>query len=69
MKGQCPICRKKVVSPNVWVKYHVRYEPPIVILACRFCNWTERQLRRGIGTSDFERSELVSAFQARMLGH
>lgn len=32
----------------MWVRYHVRYTPPIVVLACKYCNFTEWGLRNGI---------------------
>jgi len=44
--GECPICRRQIKPPNVWVRFHVRYGPhPIVILACKNCNWVEMLLR------------------------
>jgi len=44
--GTCPICRRKIIAPNCWVRFHVRYgKRPIVILACRDCNWCEMILR------------------------
>jgi len=47
MKNEtCPICRRKLRAPNVWVRFHVRYGArPIVILACKYCNWIEMMLR------------------------
>lgn len=45
-KGEkCPICHKKVISPNCWVNYHVNYDPPIVITACKWCNFAEFVIR------------------------
>lgn len=44
----CPICKNKILGKNVWVMYHIRYNPPLVILACKFCNFTEFCLRNGI---------------------
>jgi len=44
----CPICGHEMFGKNYWVKYHVRYgEKPIIILGCRFCNYTEWLLRNG----------------------
>jgi len=47
-KGVCPICHKKVIRPNSWVRYHVRYNPVIEIYACKFCNFAEWALRKNI---------------------
>lgn len=44
----CPICRSKITKINPMVKYHVRYEPPLVIFACKFCNFTEYALRNNL---------------------
>ena len=44
----CPICKKKVQKPNTWVVYHVRYDPPITIIACKFCNFAEWALRNDV---------------------
>jgi len=30
---------------NYWVVYHIRYNPPLVIVACRYCNYTEWAIR------------------------
>jgi len=44
----CPVCEIQMWRKNYFVPYHVRYgERPIVILACRFCNYTEYVLRTG----------------------
>lgn len=43
----CPICTRKIVKPNVWVRFHVKYFPEIVILACKYCNLIENCLRNG----------------------
>jgi len=43
----------------VWVRFHVRYgERPIVILACKYCNWLEMVLR----TKAYDR---LGAFEKR----
>lgn len=44
----CPICRKKILSPNCWVIYHINYEPQKTILACKYCNYTEYCLRNSL---------------------
>lgn len=44
----CPICRRKVTNKNMWVRYHVRYNPVIEIYACKWCNFTEFLLRNNI---------------------
>jgi len=45
-RGYCPICMQQ---NKVLVRYHVRYEKPIVILACKACNLAERCMRLHIG--------------------
>jgi len=37
----CPVCGEKVLPPNEWVRFHIRYEPPLVVLACSYCNFAE----------------------------
>jgi len=44
-RGKCPICSSKTTAKNPLVVYHIRYNPPLVILACKFCNFTEYALR------------------------
>jgi len=45
-KNFCPICGRSIRAPNCWVRFHVRYgRRPIVILACKYCNWLEMILR------------------------
>lgn len=44
---KCPICDKLIIKPNTWVKYHISYNPEMVILACKYCNYTEYCLRTG----------------------
>lgn len=44
---KCPICRYIIRKPNCWVRFHVKYNPPIVILACKYCNFAEFGLRTG----------------------
>jgi len=45
---KCTICRRNIVPPNCWVRYHIKYSPEMVILACRHCNYIEKCLRTGI---------------------
>jgi len=47
----CPICEKNMWGNNFWVRYHVRYNPPIQILACRYCNYTEWAIRNNKKTT------------------
>lgn len=42
---KCPICRRNIVKPNCWIRFHIEYNPEKVILACKYCNLIERQLR------------------------
>jgi len=44
---KCPICDYKILAPNCWVRFHVKYDPPIVILACKYCNYVEYCRRNG----------------------
>ena len=41
----CPICTRLILYPNVWVRFHVKYNPEMVVLACRYCNYVEKCLR------------------------
>jgi len=41
----CPICKQFIRKNNFWVKYHIRYNPEICIVACKYCNFTEFLLR------------------------
>jgi len=45
-KNTCPICSARVTKKNPLVVYHIRYSPPLVILACKYCNYTEWALRK-----------------------
>lgn len=67
--GICPICQFKIKSPkNVWVKYHISYKPELTILACRYCNWTEYNLRNNIKipTTHFRRTEKLLKFHNKI---
>lgn len=56
----CPICRQKVVSPNKWVRYHVRYTPPIQVLACQFCNHAEFLMRNIPNLTEYDYSQIIA---------
>jgi len=43
----CPICLRKVIKPNAWVKFHIKYSPELTVLACKYCNFVEFALRTG----------------------
>lgn len=45
-KNLCPICGCSITKKNPLVVYHIRYHPPLVILACKYCNYTEYSLRK-----------------------
>lgn len=66
---KCPICQEKIVFPNCYVRYHVRYKPPIVILACKYCNATEYKIRKGHSLSPAmaKRAKSVLDFQKSIL--
>ena len=51
MENKCPICNAKITKKNPIVRYHIRYHPPLVILACKFCNYTEYNLRNNLPLS------------------
>lgn len=53
----CPICRRQIISPNMWVRYHIKYTPEMVILACKYCNLIEKQLRNGEPVAFSRRNE------------
>jgi len=61
----CPICEMPVKYPNRLVRYHVRYERPIVILACMYCNYTEYLLRTGQDIRDCSRAIAVSTYMLK----
>lgn len=67
MKTRCPICMLTIrkVLGNRLVEYHIRYEKPIVILACKFCNYVEFQLRNKIEPRDTYREKMVRAFHKK----
>jgi len=48
LENTCPICGVKITKVNPLVRYHLRYKPPLVILACKFCNFTEFALRNDL---------------------
>jgi len=64
-RPQCPICLRPVRRPNMLLRYHVRYEPPIVILACRYCNYVEYLLRNKKSVVDATRAFLVTRYMLR----
>lgn len=73
---KCPICRRKVVKPNVWVIYHIRYSPPLTLLACKYCNFVENCIRNGkpipfnhrnpYRVNQRSRAEMVVAFHEKV---
>lgn len=46
--GVCPICWCKPTKKNPFVRYHIRYNPPLEIYACKYCNWVEHCIRNEI---------------------
>lgn len=42
---KCPICELSIKKPNAWVRFHIKYSPPIEILACKYCNYAEWAFR------------------------
>jgi len=69
LDSYCPICLLKVKKPNNWVNYHIRYDPPLVIKACKFCNFTEFALRNKLNVSynkyTLKRIPYVVAYQKK----
>jgi len=62
----CPICRLKIKKPNKWVRFHIRYgKHPIVILACKYCNYIEWQLRTKKDIVDTTRAYMVANYMLR----
>jgi len=41
----CPICYRMITGNNCWVRFHVKYKPEMVVLACKYCNFIELCLR------------------------
>lgn len=62
---QCVICLQKIRKPNVLLRFHVRYDPPIVILACKYCNFVEWQLRHYKRVFDLKREYAVCNYLAK----
>lgn len=64
---RCPICDFFITPPNCWVKYHVRYNKEISILACKYCNYTEYCLRTNQkgGKQVLKRFKKVLQYQAK----
>jgi len=67
-KNKCPICRYFIVAPNVWVRYHVSYDPQIVIMACKYCNYVENCLRNNkpVSLSQYGRIEKVINYHKKL---
>lgn len=65
--GLCPICWRKPLPPNIWVKYHISYKPEMCILACKNCNWIEKLLRTNqfIPKNQIERARLIRLYHSR----
>lgn len=66
---RCPICKYTIVGENCWVRFHIKYKPNILILACKYCNYGEYLLRVGhtgfISPEIAKRSESICTFMAR----
>jgi len=45
---KCPICYQKITKKNCWVRFHIKYNPEMVILSCKNCNYAEYCLRNSI---------------------
>jgi len=61
----CPVCRMPVRKPNRLVRWHIRYEPPMQIYACSYCNLVEYQLRHGLDVRDATRAYLVAKYMLK----
>jgi len=65
----CPICYKKIIPPNILLEYHIRYTPPLIIMACKWCNFAEYGLRNNLNLSynkeTVKRIPHVIKFQAK----
>jgi hypothetical protein len=45
---KCPICYRQITTKNPWIKFHIKYEPELVIMACKNCNFVEYALRNNL---------------------
>jgi len=45
---KCPICGFAPSKRNPMVTYHISYNPELVVMACKYCNFTEFLLRNKI---------------------
>jgi hypothetical protein len=65
---KCPICQKNITGENCWIRYHIRYNPPLVILACKYCNFIEYALRTNTpikgGSFNMHRIKKVISFHS-----
>jgi len=64
-REKCPICCFPIVKPNNLLRYHVRYEPPIEIFACKYCNWMEYSLRHKLSIKDPNRAVAVRRYMLK----
>ena len=61
----CPICQYRIIPPNTIEKFHIRYLPPLVILACKYCNQTEYDLRKKIPLHFYTKAHAVQQFMLK----
>lgn len=62
IKMKCPICGKYRYIKDIH-KYHIQYYPEEIILACKYCNKIEHDLRHGIIKKLTKRHRQVLIFQ------
>jgi len=64
-RPKCTICRFPVHLPNRLVRYHIKYDPPLVILACSYCNYVEFSLRNHLDVKDPNRAVCVRRYMLK----
>ncbi len=60
----CPICNEKL-KPKKTCKYHICYNPEIIVVACTACNLEEYLLRLNKNTKNSKRREKVREYQLK----
>lgn len=68
---KCVICGLTIVPPNSWLRYHIKYNPPIVIMACKYCNYTEFCIRnnRFLSKETKKRYKKVLSYHLQKFNH
>jgi len=64
-REKCPICHFPICRPNKLVVFHIKYDPPLVIFACSYCNFIEYKLRRKLSIKDPNRAIAVRRYMLK----